>query len=155
MAAPIQAVLHTAQALVEVCFFANLGVEATTTPGQAIALLVALAAFHAWSRGGPGRVNPLEAAGATIAVVCCFMEYILHGNMPYSNLRLMAWYHAVPEVGAVLFLAGWWTAVRAGRSGRFSRGQAAGISASSSCFTRSMSRGADCRSSGGTALRPE
>ncbi len=34
---PVQAVLHTAQALVEACFFANLGVDATTTPGQAIA----------------------------------------------------------------------------------------------------------------------
>ena len=37
------------------------------------------------------------------------------------------WYHAIPQVGAVLFLAGWWAALRADGFGRFTRGQAAGI----------------------------
>ncbi len=124
---PVQAVLHTAQALVEACFFANLGVDATTTPWQAIALLVALAAVHSWSRGGPGRISPLEAAGATIAVACCLMEYTSRGDTPYSNLRPAVWYHAIPQVGAVLFLAGWWAALRADGFGRFTRGQVTGV----------------------------
>ncbi|MHB1556773.1 MAG: hypothetical protein ACYC61_04740 [Isosphaeraceae bacterium] len=126
---PVQAVLHTGQAMVEVGLFGNLGVDATTTPGQAVGLLVLLAALHAWSRGGPGRLNPLEAAGFTMAVVCYLLEFALRGNLAYSQLRLLSWYNAVPQVGIVLFAAGWWSAVRPGGSGsrRLTRGQAVGV----------------------------
>jgi hypothetical protein len=124
---PVQGLLHTAQALSEVCLFGNLGVDAVTTPGQAVALLVALATLHAWSRGGPARFNPLEAAGATIAVGSGLIEYTFRGNLPYSSLRALSWYYAIPQVGAILFLAGWWTALRGGLSGRMTLGQVAGI----------------------------
>ncbi len=55
------------------------------------------------------------------------MEYTLRGNVQYSRLRSALWYHAIPQVGAMLFLAGWWAALRADEFGRFTRGQAAGI----------------------------
>jgi hypothetical protein len=124
---PIQAMLHTAQALVEVCGFGNLGIDATTTPWQAAGLLVALIALHAWSRGGPGRIGPLEAAGATIAVGRCLAVYFFRGNLPYSSLRALGWYHAIPQVGAIIFAAGWWTAMGAPRPGRMTLRQALGV----------------------------
>jgi hypothetical protein len=124
---PIQAVLHTAQALVEACLFGNLGVEALTTPGQAIALLVALAAFHAWSRGEPGRFRPLEAAGVATAVTSGLVEFLFRGNFPYSSLRPLGWYFAIPQVGTVLFLAGWWAALRDVPPKRITRLQLAAI----------------------------
>ncbi len=126
---PAQAVLHTALAMVEVGVFGNLGVDATTTPGHAAGLLVFLTALHAWSRGGLGRLNSLEAAGLTMALVCYMMEFTLRGHLAYGQLRLLSWYNAVPQVGMVLFAAGWWSAVRPGGSGsrRLTRRQALGV----------------------------
>jgi hypothetical protein len=110
---PIQGLFHTVQAIVEVCLFANLGIDAITTPWQAVALLVSLAALCIWSRRGRGRMNPLEASGATIAVSSCLLAFMLRGNLPYSSLRALEWYHAIPQFGAILFAAGWWAAVSA------------------------------------------
>jgi hypothetical protein len=124
---PVQGLLHTAQTLVEVCFLGNLGLEATTTPGQAIAILAGLIAVHALSRGGWRRINPLEAAGATIAVGGGLIEYTFRGNMPYESARILGWYHAIPQLGTLLFAAGWWTAVFPVRPGRISRGQALAV----------------------------
>ncbi len=108
---PIQAILHTTQALVEACVCGNLGLEVATTERQAMALLFALIVFHAWSRRGAGRWNSLEATGATIAVGSCLLVYFFRGNMPYRELRALGWYHAIPQIGAILFAAGWWSAV--------------------------------------------
>jgi hypothetical protein len=124
---PIQALLHTSQALVEVCGFANLGVDAATTSTQALALLFGLAVLHAWSRGGLGRITPLEASGATIAVGGCLLVFAFRGNLPYSSLRTLAWYHAIPQLGAILFAVGWWTALFTRKPGRLTLGQAAGV----------------------------
>jgi hypothetical protein len=124
---PVGGSLHTAQTLVEVCFLGNLGLEATTTPGQAIAILAGLIAVHALSRGGWRRINPLEAAGATIALGGGLIEYTFRGNTPFHSVRILGWYHAIPELGALLFAAGWWTAVFPVRPGRISRGQAAAL----------------------------
>ena len=124
---PIQALLHTAQAMVEVCVFANLGIDAITTPWQAVGLLFALAVLHAWSRGGFGRFNPLEASGATIAFGSCLLTYAFRGNLPFSSLRGLGWYYAIPHIGAIVFAMGWWMALAAPRPGRLSRGQAAQV----------------------------
>ncbi len=124
---PIQALLHTSQALVEVCVFGNLGIDAITTPWQAVALLASLAVLHAWSRGGPLRFNPLEAAGATIAVGSGLLAYGLRANLPYSSLRPLGWYYAIPHIGAILFAAGWWAALTETAPGRMSLGRAIGV----------------------------
>jgi hypothetical protein len=124
---PIAAVGHSAQALVEDCGFGNLGIDAVTTPWQAAALLVVMAVLYAKSRGGLLQINPLEAAGATIAAGSCFLTYTLRGNLPYSSLRGLGWYHAMPQVGAILFAAGWWKALEAPEPGRINLRQAAGV----------------------------
>jgi hypothetical protein len=124
---PVQALLHSAQALVEACVGGNLGLDAITAPGQAVALLFALAVLHAWTRGGFARINPLEASGATIAVGSCLLIYGFRGTQPYSSLRALGWYHTLPQVGAILFAAGWWTALSVPKPGRMSLGQAARV----------------------------
>ena len=110
---PIQGLFHTAQAIVEVCLFANLGIDAMTVPVQAVATLVALTALYAWSRGGRGRINPLEASGAVVVIGSCLLTFMLRGNFPFSSLRSLGWYYAIPQIGAILFASGWWTALSA------------------------------------------
>ncbi len=107
-ASPSQGLLSTAQATAEVLVLSNLGLAAETTPEQAIALLVLLAAAWAWTRGRPWRLNPLEAAGAATVLLGFALVYTVRGYYPYEQLRDLHWYHAVPQMGAVLFAAGWW-----------------------------------------------
>ena len=118
---PIQAVLHVAQAVAESLVFGNLGLDVITTPLQAIVLVLGLAGLWAWSRGGPRRVNPLEAAGATVVVGSYFLVYVFRGNLPFSSLRPVTWYNAIPQVGAVLFAAGWWAGLRPAAQGPLTR----------------------------------
>jgi hypothetical protein len=37
------------------------------------------------------------------------MVYYFRGDMPYEDLRPVAWYCAIPQLGAILFVAGWWS----------------------------------------------
>jgi len=105
---PIQGVLHTAQAVIEALLFGNLGLDTITTPLQASTLTLGLVGLWAWSRGGWRRVMPLEAAGAAIVLFGYLMPYTFRGNLPFSSLRSAGWYHAIPQIGAVLLAAGWW-----------------------------------------------
>jgi hypothetical protein len=104
---------HTAQAIPEALLLQNLGVDVATTPAQGTVLCIGLAALWAWSRGGV-RPGPLEAAGATIVIGCYIMAYSFRGQYSFENLRDLGWYHAIPQIGAVLFAAGWWNACRGG-----------------------------------------
>ena len=124
---PVQAFLHTAHALVEACVCGNLGLDVTTTERQAVALLFVLAVFHAWSRRGRGPWNSLERSGATIALGSCLLIYFFRGNQPYSSLRSLGWYHTIPQVGAILFGAGWLTALGSPAAGRITCGHAAAV----------------------------
>jgi hypothetical protein len=118
---PIQAVLHTAQAIAESLVFGNLGLDVVTTPFQAIVLVLGLAGIWAWSRGGARRINPLEAAGATVVVGSYYLVYVFRGNLPFSSLRPVGWYNAIPQVGAVLFAAGWWAGLCPAARGSLTR----------------------------------
>jgi hypothetical protein len=122
---PIQAFLHTAQVLVEECVCGNLGLYVTTTPRQAVALLFALAVLHSWSRRSRLGWNALEASGAFIALGGCLLVFFFRGNLPYSSLRAYGWYHTIPQIGAILFAAGWWTALSASVPRRMTMAQAA------------------------------
>jgi hypothetical protein len=107
---PLQALLHTSQVLVEACVCGNFGLDVITTPRQAVALLIVVAAFHALSRRGAGSWNSLEAVGAVVAVGSCILIYFFRGNQPYTSLRALGWYHTIPQIGTILFGAGWWSA---------------------------------------------
>jgi hypothetical protein len=109
---PIQAMLHTAQAIAENLLLANLGIDAIVSPDQAVWLVIALAGVWIWSRGGARRIHPLEAAGATVILGSYFLIYTLRGNVPYVSLRGGGWYHIIAQVGTVLFVAGWWAHLR-------------------------------------------
>ena len=124
---PIQVLLHTSQVLVEECVCGNLGLQVTTTPRQAVALLFAFAVLHTWSSRGRAGWNALEVSGAFIAIGGCLLVFFFRGNLPYSSLRAYGWYHAIPQLGAILFGAGWWTAVSAALPERMSLGQAAAV----------------------------
>jgi hypothetical protein len=109
---PAQAFLHTFQAITETLILANLGLNAITSPSQATFLVAVLVGLWAWSRGGLRGFNSLETSGAAVVVGSYLLVYFFRGNFPYSSLRDLGWYHAIPQVGAVLFAAGWWQAVR-------------------------------------------
>ena len=126
---PVQAVLHVAQAIAESLVFGNLGLDVVTTPFQAVILVLGLASLWFWSRGGPGRINPLEACGATIVVGSYFLVYFFRGNLAFSSLRPVVWYNAIPQVGAVLFAAGWWAGLRPADPHPMSRLSALAVSA--------------------------
>ena len=106
---PVQAALHTAQAIPEGLVLNNLGLDAETSDAQGIVITLILAAAWAWSRRDRPRPNPLEAAGAVMVLFSFLMVFFFRGNLPYSSVRGLFWYFAIPHIGAVLFGAGWWS----------------------------------------------
>ena len=126
---PLQTLLHTAQVLIEACVCGNFGLDVITTPRQAVALLTVLSALYVWSRRGAGPWNSLEATGTVVALGSCLLIYFFRANMPYTSLRALGWYHTIPQVGTILFGAGWWSALRAPSKARprMSLAHAAGL----------------------------
>jgi hypothetical protein len=114
-----QAVRSTAIAIPEVLVLRNLGIDGALTAAQGAVFCCALVWW--WSRIGVGRVSRLEAAGAVLTVGGYLMVYYFRGYMSYENMRLLGWYQGIPEIGAVLFAAGWWSRCRQAESGRPAR----------------------------------
>jgi hypothetical protein len=116
-ALPVQAmVAHTAQAICEALILNNLGLDATTTAGQALLFCALLAALWYWSRRRCRTVDrrrwprpsPLEAAGASLVIVTFGLIFSARGTESnFDNLRALGWYDAMAELGAVLFVCGW------------------------------------------------
>jgi len=109
---------HTAQAVWEALVLNNFGLEGETTAGQAIVLCSLLAGIWVWSRRrratpreGPWfRASPLEAAGAVLVIANFGLVFAVRGTeTTFDNLRALGWYDAIPQLGAVLFAAGWWS----------------------------------------------
>jgi hypothetical protein len=68
-----------------------------------------LAAWVATRRSLP---TPLEAAGATLMLGSYLIPMAFRTYLPFSSLRgQVPWYDAIPQVGAVLFVAGWWAGI--------------------------------------------
>ena len=120
---PVQGLLHTCQAIPENLVFANLGLTVQTTASQGVLLTAAL--FLAWvsrvwsrHRKGDGarRFGPLESAGASLVIAAYAVEWTFRGYLDYQFLRtinlrfIVPWYDSIPQIGAVLLLAGWWQA---------------------------------------------
>lgn len=128
---PFRGLLHTSQAIPETLILGNLGLDAAIDVTQGVVFCLALAGLWVWSRGpGIPRPNSLEAAGAALVVLSYLLVYTFRGYLPFASLRSIGWYHAIPHVGAVLFAAGWWSALfrRGSPSGRpLTRGGALAI----------------------------
>jgi hypothetical protein len=103
---------HTLQAIPETLVFGNLGLAPEMTPAQGVVLSAAILAFWAWSFRRGGRPSPLEMAGGVIVLGSSLIEWTFRGYLPYTSLRgVVPWYHTIPHLGAVLFVAGWWSRV--------------------------------------------
>ena len=124
---PVQALLHTVQAITETLVVANLGLDAVTSAAQAIGLVAVLAGIWFWSRGGLRRINALEASGVVVVVGSYLLVYFFRGNFPYSSLRDLGWYNAIPQVGAAVFAAGWWQSLRPDLPHSLTRIEAVGV----------------------------
>jgi hypothetical protein len=132
---PLQGFLHTLQAIPGNLVLGNLGLTAQTTKTQGAALTFVLIVLWAGTRrrpasgGDPARqsvfarlpsfaFNALECAGATVVVGSYLIEWSFRGDVDFdfwrtTNIRAMVpWYDAIPQVGAVLFAAGWWSGSR-------------------------------------------
>jgi hypothetical protein len=119
----------TVQAIPEILIINNLGLDAPTTSSQGLALcaIVALSWCVLRNRTAANRqlrlaarpmssphvveflqsVNRLEAAGAVLIVASFWLIYTARGDYSFDNLRALGWYHALPQLGAVLLAFGW------------------------------------------------
>lgn len=110
---PVMGASHTAQSIPEDLVLGNLGLSGATTPAQGAALTAGLVAVwvgsHRQGKGKGRRFGPLELAGAGLVAGSYLVEWTVRGYLPYSSLRgVVPWYDAIPHVGLVLFVAGWW-----------------------------------------------
>jgi hypothetical protein len=103
--------VFTFQGITEALVMNNLGLDTKTTPTQAVVLCFGLLVTWCWTRIGHGPIQPLEAAGAFIVLLAFGMTYTFRGKEDYyDSLRNLRWYHAIPQIGAALFAAGWFNA---------------------------------------------
>ncbi len=109
-------VAHSAQAVSEALVLNNLGLDAATTPAQALLFTAALAVLWVWTRrrqaaADPSswpRLNALESAGGMLVLATYGLIYAARGtDLGFESLRGLGWYHAMAEMGAVLLAAGW------------------------------------------------
>ena len=90
-------------------------------------MLLTLLFFLAWSgrawirrRAGDGErlLSPLECTGFAIVMAAYLVEWTFRGYMDFRYLRTInvrftvPWYDAVPQIGAVLLIAGLWNRCR-------------------------------------------
>ena len=133
---PVQGLFRTLQAIPENLLFGNLGLAVQTTPAQGTLLTLIFVGLwlsklwlrsRNWAQEGksPGRVgevrtrcgviSPLESAGAGLVIGSYLVEWAFGGDMDNRNFRtvglhsIVPWYHVIPQIGAVLWLAGWWS----------------------------------------------
>ena len=115
---PLQGAFHTIQAIPERLVCGDLGLATETTLGQAVILVAGLAFFWAWTRRNRLWPNPMEAAGATLVVLPYWVLWTFRGYLPFSSLRgFVPWYETIPQIGAALFAAGWWSGARGAVAG--------------------------------------
>jgi hypothetical protein len=120
-ARPLEGFLHTAQAIPENLILGNLGLKAQTTAAQGVVICLILLGGWAFHRGrgrGLGAFNPLECAGAALLLGSYMVEWTVRGYLPFRSLRtislglIVPWYDVVPQIGAVLFVSGWYSGPR-------------------------------------------
>jgi hypothetical protein len=111
-----EGLFHTAQAIPENLILANLGLRARTTRTQGVVfclLLLGAWLITRWRQRRVGAPNPLECTGAALGLGSYIVEWSFRGYLDYDLLRtlnmgfIVPWYDAIPQIGAVLFVAGW------------------------------------------------
>lgn len=115
----IGGIQNSGQAIPEVLVLHNLGLEARTTPAQGAILCLGLAA--SWIATRRSWPNPLEAIGAILIVAGFGLAFTFRGYLSYENLRQLQWYDTIPDIGAVLAGAGWWSGLRPVAAGSIRR----------------------------------
>ena len=124
-AQPWEGLLHTAQAIPENLILANLGLRAQTTPTQGLVLcgiVIGYWILRRYRQAGFRAFNPLESAGAALLLASFLIEWTVRGYMPFRYLRtvnlgmIVPWYDTVPQIGFILFIAGWCSGPRSSRS---------------------------------------
>jgi hypothetical protein len=123
-AAPLRGLTHTGQSIPENLLLGNLGLTVSTTQAQGAMLTLSVLAVWLFGRatgqpaGKSAAIEPLESAGLFLVVGAYLGEWTFRGYMDYQYLRtinlrnIVPWYDAVPQIGAVLFVAGWWSSNR-------------------------------------------
>ena len=106
----IESVRSTCMAIPETLVLKNLGIDGPLTASQGFVICTAIAWF--WLRRGLPRPHRFEAAGAVLVLGSYLMVYFFRGYMAYEDMRVVGWYNAIPELGAILFAAGWWARSR-------------------------------------------
>ena len=84
----------------------NLGIDAPLTGAAGLVLCLALAGC--WLRGGPRRANGPRGSRGGDRPVRLPDGLLLPGIHAVRGHRAVGWYHAIPAIGAILFVAGWW-----------------------------------------------
>jgi len=133
---PVHGLLRTVQSIPENLAFGNLGLAVETTPAQGALLTLGLAGFWISRLSLRGRysglkanqsrpfgvaralhlgISPLERAGIALVVGCYLGEWTFgpateHRTFRTYNLHFVfPEFHAIPQIGAVLWLVGWWS----------------------------------------------
>jgi hypothetical protein len=122
-AAPLRGLAHTVQSIPENLVLGNLGLTVPTTQAQGAVLTLAVLAVWVFARlrhagrepaSRPFPLAPLESSGLFLVLAAYLGEWTFRGYMDYQYLRtinmrnIVPWYDAIPQIGAVLFVAGWW-----------------------------------------------
>lgn len=107
---PGKGFVYACQAICEGVLLANLGVDAEVEAAQAVVLVFALGLVWLFSRRfGRDRLvpNSLEASGAVLGFGSAFLSYTFRSYLPFESVRGIWVYQTVPQLGAILFAAGW------------------------------------------------
>ena len=103
---PQAGLVHSMQAIPEFLVLRNLGLECATTARQGVVYCMVLVFGWLASRSRK-LISPLEAAGAVLTIGSFLLAYTFRGYLPFESLRELGWYCTLPQIGLVLFLAGW------------------------------------------------
>ena len=107
---PLKGLIYSCQAIPEGIVLANLGVDSAIEAGQGILLMLVIALIWIRSRLRTGLrpiPNSLEAAGAMMTLGASLLVYSFRADLPYDNVRGIWVYLTIPQLGAIVFVAGW------------------------------------------------